>query len=165
VQTFPPIDQRSTAPGSASSWPQKLALSPDGTRLLVPLNLADHAAVIDLGYFERVRYVPTGSYPFGAAILPGGRIGLVTNEASGTLSVVDLKRGVRLTNITVGPPRSHPEGVVIDRNGARAYVALAASDQVVVVNLRRRDRRHPPADLARRAGTVQLDAGGPHPGG
>jgi hypothetical protein len=52
--------------------------------------------------------------------------------------VVDLKRGVRFKNITVGPPLSHPEGVVVDRAGARAYVALAASDQVVVVNLRRR---------------------------
>jgi hypothetical protein len=135
VQAFPPA-----APGKTSSWPQKLAVSPDGTRLLVPLNLADSAAVIDLNHSDQVRYVPmgSGSYPFGAAVLPDGRTGLVTNEATGTLSVVDMQRGVRLANITVGPPLSHPQGVVIDRAGARAYVAMSAMDEVVVVNLHTR---------------------------
>ena len=136
VQAFPP--PRPGLAGTVSSWPQKLAVSPDGTRLLVPLNLADRAAVIDLNLSDQVRYVPTGSYPFGAAILPGGRIGLVTNEASGTLSVVDLRRGVKIKDVTVAPPLSHPEGVVVDRAGARAYVAVSASDQVVVVDLHRR---------------------------
>lgn len=139
LQTYPPINQRSTAPGTTSSWPQKLAVSPDGSRLLVPLNLADQAAVVDLGASDRVRYVPTGSYPFAAAIMPGGRVGLVTNEGEGTLSLLDLESGAKLADVTVGAPLSHPEGVVVDRAGVRAYVAVANSDQVAVVDLR--DRR------------------------
>ena len=137
VQQFPPIPQGSNKPGSTNSWPQKLAVSPDGSRLLVPLNLADSAAVIDLNNSDQVRYVPmgSGSYPFGAAVLPDGRTGLVSNEASGTLSVVDLQSGVKLRDITVGPPLSHPQGIVVDRAGARAYVALSALDEVVVVDL------------------------------
>jgi len=131
VQVFPVPPK-----GSTNAWPQKLAVSPDGSRLLVPLNLADSADVIDLNHHDRVWNVPTGSYPFGAAILPGGRIGLVSNEASGTLSVVDMQRGVKLRDITVGPPLSHPQGIVVDRAGARAYVALSALDEVVVVDLR-----------------------------
>jgi DNA-binding beta-propeller fold protein YncE len=131
VQVFPVPPK-----GSTNAWPQKLAVSPDGSRLLVPLNLADSADVIDLNHHDRVRNVPTGSYPFGAAILPGGRIGLVSNEASGTLSVVDMQRGVKLRDVTVGPPLSHPQGIVVDRAGARAYVALSALDEVVVVDLR-----------------------------
>jgi len=132
--------QRSNEPsGSPNAWPQKLAVSPDGSRLLVPLNLADSAAVIDLNDSDQVRYVlmGSGSYPFGAAVLPDGRTGLVSNEASGTLSVVDLQSGVKLRDITVGPPLSHPQGIVVDRAGARAYVALSALDEVVVVDLRR----------------------------
>jgi DNA-binding beta-propeller fold protein YncE len=139
LQTFPPIPQRSNAPtGATNSWPQKLAVSPDGSRLLVPLNLADSAAVIDLNESDRVRYVPmgTGAYPFGAAILPDGRTGLVSNEAPGTLSVVDMQTGAKLRDITVGPPLSHPQGIVIDKAGERAYVALSALDEVVVVDLR-----------------------------
>jgi DNA-binding beta-propeller fold protein YncE len=141
VQTFPPIPQRSNEPaGSYNAWPQKLAVSPDGSRLLVPLNLADSAAVIDLSNSDQVRYVPmgSGSYPFGAAVLPDGRTGLVSNEASGTLSVVDLQSGVKLRDITVGPALSHPQGIAVDRAGARAYVALSALDEVVVVDLHRR---------------------------
>ena len=112
---------------------------PTAASLLVPLNLADSAAVIDLNNSDQVRYVPmaSGSYPFGAAVLPDGRTGLVSNEATGTLSVVDLQSGVKLRDITVGPPLSHPEGIVVDRAGARAYVALSALDEVVVVDLRR----------------------------
>ncbi len=136
VQAFPP--PRAGLAGTTSSWPQKLAVSPDGTQLLVPLNLANSAAIVDLNHSDQVRYVPTGSYPFGAAIAPGGKIGLVTNEAAGTLSVVDLQRGVKLTDITVGPPLSHPQGVVADAAGARAFVAISASDEVAVVDLEHR---------------------------
>jgi DNA-binding beta-propeller fold protein YncE len=137
VQQFPPIPQGSNKPGSTNSWPQKLAVSPDGSQLLVPLNLADSAAVVNLNNSDEVRYVPmgSGSYPFGAAVLPDGRTGLVSNEASGTLSVVDLQSGVKIKDITVGPPLSHPQGIVVDRAGARAYVALSALDEVVVVDL------------------------------
>ncbi|MFI5100366.1 MAG: bifunctional YncE family protein/alkaline phosphatase family protein, partial [Actinomycetes bacterium] len=148
VQTFPPIagagpagaPQRSNSQsaGATNSWPQQVAVSPDGTRLLVALNLADHAAVIDLSNSDAVQYVPTGSYPFGAAVLPDGRTGLVTNEAAGTLSVVDLSAATKLADVTVGPPLSHPQGIAVDRAAARAYVALSNSDQVVVVNLKQR---------------------------
>ena len=137
VQQDPPIPQGSNKPGSTNSWPQKLAVSPDGSQLLVPLNLADSAAVINLNNSDEVRYVPmgSGSYPFGAAVLPDGNTGLVSNEASGTLSVVDLQSGTKIKDITVGPPLSHPEGIAVDRAGARAYVALSALDEVAVVNL------------------------------
>src|SRR6185503_2765496 len=61
-QNFPPTNSKKIA------WPDRLAVSPDGKRLLVPLNLADAAAIVttDSG---AVRYVNTGSYPYGAAIL------------------------------------------------------------------------------------------------
>ena len=42
-QTFPPKPT-----GTRLSWPERLAVSADGSRLLVPLNLSDSAAVIDL---------------------------------------------------------------------------------------------------------------------
>ena len=123
---------------STNAWPQKLAVSPDGSQLLVPLSLADSAAVIDLNHADEMRYVAmgSGSYPFGAAVLPNGRTGLVSNEATGALCVLDLQSGVQLRDITVGPPLSHPEGIVVDSAGARAYVALSALDEVVVVDLR-----------------------------
>ena len=132
-QAFPPPRQGLTA--STLAWPQKLAVSPDGSRLLVPLNLANSAAIVDLSAQDQVRYATAGSYPFGAAITPDGRTGLVTNEAAGTLSVIDLASGRTETSLAVGAPLSHPQGVVVDATGTRAYVAISASDQVAVVDL------------------------------
>src|SRR3954449_12313552 len=41
-QDFPPTNSKKIA------WPDRLAVSPDGKRLLVPLNLADAAAIVDI---------------------------------------------------------------------------------------------------------------------
>ena len=134
VQAYPPPRAGTTA--SPLAWPQRLAVSADGSRLLVPLNMAASAAIVDLNDSSAVRYVATDDYPFGAAVTSDGAIGVVTNEAAGTLSVLDLAKGTKVADVAVGPPLSHPQGVVIDRAGARAYVALSASDQVVVVDLK-----------------------------
>jgi len=137
LQQFPPIPQRSVQPGSTNAWPQQVAVSPDGSKLLVALNLADNAAVVDLISNDKVTYVPmaTSSYAFGATILPDSKTGLITNEATGKLSVIDLASAKLVTDIAVGPSLSHPQGMVVDAAGKRAYVALSASDLVVVVDL------------------------------
>ena len=105
-QSFP------ATPKLRESWPDRLAVSPDGRSLLVPLNLADVAAVVDTSS-HRVRYIPTGTYPYGAAILPGGRTGLVSNEGPGTVSVVSLSSAKKLKDIQVGANLSHPEGIAL----------------------------------------------------
>jgi DNA-binding beta-propeller fold protein YncE len=129
-QNFPP-----TSAARKSSWPDRLAVSPDGSTLLVPLNLADAAAVVDVAT-KRVRYVKTGGYPYGAAILPGGRRGLVSNETPGTVSVIDLADARKVGDIQVGAHLSHPEAIAVDPKAPRAYVALANTDQVVVIDTR-----------------------------
>ncbi|MCW3000551.1 MAG: beta-propeller repeat protein [Solirubrobacterales bacterium] len=130
-QTFPPTNL-----GQHMAWPDRLAVSPDGKRLLVPLNLADHAAIVDVAT-KAVRYVPTGNYPYGAAILRDGRTGLVSNETPGTVSVVDLDSAKKVKDITVGAHLSHPEAIALDPKADRAYVAIANSDQVAVIDTKR----------------------------
>jgi DNA-binding beta-propeller fold protein YncE len=117
------------------SWPDRLAVSPNGRTLLVPLNLADAAAVLDTRS-HAVRYVQTGPYPYGAAILPGGRLGLVSNEGLGTVSVVALRSAHRIKNIQVAANLSHPEGIAVDPKRPRAYVTIANEDQVAVIDTR-----------------------------
>jgi len=131
-QNFPPQDTL----GKPVSWPDRLAVSADGARLLVPLNLADAAAVVDVTK-KRVRYVNTGTYPYGAAILRDGKTGLVSNEAPGSVSVVDLDSATKVKDIQVGAHLSHPEAITVDPRADRAYVALANSDQVVVIDTKK----------------------------
>lgn len=107
--------------------------TPDGSKLLVPLNLADAAAIVDTAT-GATTYVKTGSYPYGAAITPDGATGLVTNEAAGTVSFVDLAAGVKTGDVALGH-LTHPEGITIDAQGRRAYVAVANDDRVAVIDL------------------------------
>jgi DNA-binding beta-propeller fold protein YncE len=130
-QAFPPTDTLT----KKISWPGRLAVARDGKHLLVPLNLADRAAVVDLPS-KRVRYVPVGSYPYGAAILPDQKTGLVTNEAAGTVSVINLQTAQKVKDIQVAGALSHPEAVITDVAGKRGYVAIANADQVAVLDLK-----------------------------
>jgi YVTN family beta-propeller protein len=115
------------------AWPDRLAVSPDGGTLLVPLNLAARTAIVDVAS-HAVRYVQTGSFPYGAAILRDGKRGLVSNEVAGTVSVIDLTTAQKIRDIQVGPHLSHPEAIVLDPRADRAYVAVANSDQVAVID-------------------------------
>ncbi len=126
-QAFPP--QKS----GHESWPDRLAVSPNGQTLLVPLNLADAAAVVDTSS-HAVRYVPTGAYPYGAAILPDGRTGLVSNEGPGTVSMIALASATKIKDIQAGANLSHPEGIALNPRTSRAYVAIANENQVAVIN-------------------------------
>ena len=143
-QNFPPTSL------SPLSWPRDLAVSRDGRTLVAALNLADSAAIVDTRT-RAVSYVKTGSYPYGAAITHDGRTALVSNEADGTVSVIDIASRRKLTDIPVGAHLSHPEGIAIDPNGPRAYVAVASEDRVAVIDTRKREveRR---LSVARKAG-------------
>ena len=126
-ENFPP-----KASGTLS-WPDRLAMSSDGRTLLVPLNLADAAAIVNTRS-HAVRYVQTGPFPYGAAILPGNRTGLVSNEGPGTVSVINLSSATKVKDIQVAANISHPEAIALDSRRHRAYVAIANEDQVAVVN-------------------------------
>jgi YVTN family beta-propeller protein len=116
-------------------YPEYLDVSPNGKTLVVPLNLANRAAIVDVKS-GKVRYATTGRYPYGAAVLPDGRRALVTNETTGTVSVIDLATAKVTKTITVGGHLSHPEAVMAPA-GARAYVAVANTDRVAVLDTRK----------------------------
>jgi phosphoesterase family protein len=125
-QEFPPnTTQR-------ESWPQDLAISPNGRTLLAALNLADAAAVIDTRT-RAVRYVAVDHYPYGAAIDRAGH-GFVTSETQGTVTEIDLAGAKVIRDIQVGAHLSHNEGMAMDPRLPRAYVAITAEDQVGVID-------------------------------
>ena len=128
-QSFPPTND------ARLGWPDRLAVSPDGSTLLVPLNLADHAAVVDTKSHE-VRYIGVGHYPYGAAISPDGKVGYISNEADGTVSVIDMSSAEVTDRITVGPKLSHPEAITIDAKTGRAYVTVTNTDHIVAIDLK-----------------------------
>jgi DNA-binding beta-propeller fold protein YncE len=126
-QNFPPTTTK------AQSWPQDLAISPDGTTLLAALDLANAAAIVDTATRE-VRYAPAGRYPYGAGITSDGKLGLISNQTDATVTVIDLASGSVVNSITVGPHLSHPEGIAVDPKRPLAYVAVTNQDLIAVVD-------------------------------
>jgi DNA-binding beta-propeller fold protein YncE len=126
-QDFPP---NTTA---RLSWPRDIAVSPNGRTLLVALNLADQAALIDT-VSGSVRYVPVGHYPYGAGITTNGRYGLVSSETEGTVYVIDLAAGKVLKTIQVAPPLSHPESIAVDPKAPLAFVGNANQDTITAID-------------------------------
>jgi YVTN family beta-propeller protein len=129
VQDFPPGTEK-------RSWPRDLAVSDDGKTLLVALNLADHAAIVDTAT-KAVKYVAVGGYPYGAAITRDQKFGLVSSETDGQVSVIDLQTAKVVKKIGVGPHLSHPEAIAVDPKQDRAYVAVTHQDIVAVIDTKK----------------------------
>ena len=139
------IDSLPSVSGVGTAQPEGLAVSPDGRYLVVALNAADDAVVVDLRTLGQT-VVPVGRYPEGVAFDPQGRA-YVSNEYDGTLSVID-PRAAKVTDTITGlggrrgDLASHPEGMVADPKRPLLYVAVADRDLIAVVDTRSRRVRH-----------------------
>src|SRR4051794_30798437 len=117
------------------AYPEHPGISRDGRTLVVPLGLTAEAAIVNTRT-GAAKNVAVGRYPYGAAVTPNGRYGLVSNEAPGTVSGIDLKRAKVIKTIATGGHLAHPEGIIAPA-GKRAYVAIANQDKVAVIDTKR----------------------------
>jgi DNA-binding beta-propeller fold protein YncE len=127
------------AASSVNAWPEGLAVTPDGKRLVVALGQADQVAIIDLtNAAHPATLANVGRYPYGVTIDPRRPRAYVTNERDGTVSVLEIPSGKTLATIDVGGPRgaayAHPEGIMADPVRDRAYVAVTDRDLVAVLD-------------------------------
>lgn len=110
--------------------PNGIAITPDGTEAWVA-NTNDHSlSVIDLSTnaVSQTISMQVNDGPFGLAFTPDGRSAIIANRNSGTVSIIDRATRVETQRVVVG---GEPRGVVITRNGLRAFVG--AGDNGVAV--------------------------------
>ena len=124
---------------AVNAWPEGLAVTPDGKRLVVALGQADQVAIVDLAKVGGpATLANVGRYPYGVAIDPKRPRAYVTNERDGTVSVIEIPSGKALATIEVGGERgaayAHPEGIVADPVRDRMYVAVTDRDLVAVLD-------------------------------
>jgi DNA-binding beta-propeller fold protein YncE len=120
---------------SGTRYPGGLAFSPDNRFLYVAENLADSLAVIEVSSGRIVQRLPAGRYPYGVVAAPDGTV--YVSAWGGFDIAVFRPAGNGLESrgsIRVG---RHPSALLLDRSGARLFVASASTDRVTLVDTRR----------------------------
>lgn len=146
------IDKRLVKTAKVGSGPEAIALSPDGREVWVGDRQLNRVTILDARTLDSLGALPTGEFPNRAKFTPDGRRVLVSNARSGTIAVYDAARRQRLADIVIpydtvrardqmlgaAMGRSAvPLGILMHPGGRRAWVALAATDQVAVLDLDR----------------------------
>ena len=80
---------------------------------------------------QKVAEIPVGINPWCVAIAPGDAKVYVTNQGSGTVSVIATATRTVIKTIKVG---TEPFGCAITPNGSRLYVANFSSESISVIN-------------------------------
>ena len=161
VSGLPPIAlPAANAPWRKEEIPAGLAISPDGRRLYVVLNLSNRLAEVDTATGTVVRLWDVGFAPYDVVLagdkayvsnwggrIPGAdtltgpagqgtrvRVDPVRHIASeGSVSVVDLAHDVPVREIMTG---LHASGIVASPNGRYVVVANAGSDTLSAIDTR-----------------------------
>jgi YVTN family beta-propeller protein len=117
--------------------PIALALSADGSRLLVANQSSGTVSLIDPQSGAVLHEIPTGEKPSGIAISRDGRRGAVTHWYGYDLAVLEVGPSQLAVagRVEVGP---EPRGIAIAADGRTAYVAVGVSNEVVRVDLEAR---------------------------
>ena len=109
--------------------PNGVAVDVARKKLYVAFSTRDTLGIIDLTT-DAITEVAVGDNPIGVAVGPRGRGVYVTNNAGGTVSIVDPVAGTVTDTITVG---TNPTGVEADHETRRVFVANTGSASVSVI--------------------------------
>jgi PQQ-dependent catabolism-associated beta-propeller protein len=120
--------------------PEGVKVSADGKTLYVTSEVASLVHVIDVASAKVVKNVKVGKRPRRMAITPDGRELWVTNELDATVSIIATAthsvidtvklevKGVRTQDIS-------PVGILMTRDGKRAYLALGKANHVAFIDV------------------------------
>jgi YVTN family beta-propeller protein len=129
-------------PGPASGDPDRspvaLALSADGSRLLTANQTSGTVSLVDTAAGKVLDEVPTGDRPAGVAFAPDGQRAAVAHWFGYDLAILEVGPSALkvVGRVEVGP---EPRGVAIDPDGKTAYVAVGVANEVVRVDLDRKE--------------------------
>lgn len=117
---------------SVGSFPEGVAVSPDGSRVYVANLNSSTVSVIDATTTQpTVTATLTVATPFGVAVSPDGSRLYVTSRDSNSVSVINTATDMFIATVGVG---ASPHGVAVSPDGSRVYVANSVSNTVSVIN-------------------------------
>ena len=111
--------------------PERLDVTPDGTRIYCSNEDAAGATALDVASGKVIATVRTGIEPEGVGISPDGRWVYVTAETSNTITVIDAKANKPVKNVFVG---DRPRFVAFALDGKRAYISSEIGGTLAVID-------------------------------
>jgi DNA-binding beta-propeller fold protein YncE len=112
-----------------------LALSPDGSALLVSAREEDKLQELDPQTLEVRRTITTGRFPLRAAVHPTGRWVVTSNLRDGSLSVIDAQTGAVARTIRVsGVEGTQQVTLAFDASGDRLYAAETGINKIAEID-------------------------------
>lgn len=112
----------SASGGEAHCSPTWAAPSPDGRFVYVPCNRRDEVLEVSIGDWRVARRFASPRAPYNAEVTPDGRRLIVTQKASGEVSIWDLAAGRRAA--LVKNTRGVTHGIAISRDERYAFISV-----------------------------------------
>jgi DNA-binding beta-propeller fold protein YncE len=122
---------------TGSRYPAGLAVSSRGELLYVAENVGDSLAVVDPQSGQVVQRLRTDRYPYAIEVAGDGKV-YVSAWGADSVAIFKIRKDGKLKafgKVTVG---RHPSALVSNKSGSRLFVALAGSDQVAVVDTKKK---------------------------
>lgn len=137
VSVIDTADHKEVATIAAGKGPAQVGFTPDGRHAFVSLSEENAVAVIDPVTRKVTRKIGVGTVPIQLYATPDSRTLLVANQGTrkkpgSTVSVIDLATFEVVKTIETG---AGAHGVVVDRDGRRAYVSNIYANTVSVIDL------------------------------
>jgi len=144
--------------------PEGVLAAPDGKHVYVTSEVASLVHVVDPVAGKVVKNIAVGKRPRRMVLTPDGSQLWVTNELGASVSIVSTKdlsvlatlkfeiKGLRASDIT-------PVGIVMSKDGRRAFVALGQANRVAFVDVASRQVSDTVL-VGKRAWNVALDKAG-----
>jgi YVTN family beta-propeller protein len=116
-----------------SSYSSPIAISDDDSLLVVANTLNGTVSLINVAGDANTKLIEiqVGEEPRSVVITPNKAFAYVTNQVSGTVSVIDLNSQTKTVDIPVG---AEPYGIALTPDATRAYVANSASNTVSIID-------------------------------
>jgi PQQ-dependent catabolism-associated beta-propeller protein len=123
--------------------PEGVLVSADGRTVYVTSEVANMVHVIDVASAKVVHNIKVGKRPRRMALTPDGRELWVTNELDASVSVISTKDRVATHTLVFALPGARaqditPVGIVMTRDGQRAFVGLGRANHVAFVDVAQR---------------------------
>lgn len=128
-----PIPVTSSTIAKNASYSSPIAISDDDSLLAVTNTLNGTVTLINVAGDANTKLaeIQVGEEPRSVVITPNKAFAYVTNQVSGTVSVIDLSTQTKVADIPVG---AEPYGIALTPDAARAYVANSASNSVSIID-------------------------------